>query len=179
MIFEIAKKPLLVIATLCLFLTLSGCITSNHIQQKSKRTYFSHSIHNSTRPDRFERLQTSDSVKSFEVTEGVEIVLHFDNDSATVRREDIERLQSFLLNFTSNEMPVFLITGHTDNNNSDLYNISLSDRRAKSTQAQMLRMGVPITQTALRGLGESAPVATNESVDGRQSNRRVTVSAIN
>lgn len=161
-------------------IVLTGCVaTGSNSADTSKRIYFSHSIDQSIKPDLFKQLATSSQPVENNPINAPEVVLHFDNDSAVVRSEDIERLQSFLLSFNAKQMPVFLITGHTDSNHSDQYNISLSDRRAKSTQAQMLMMGVPITQTALRGLGESTPVASNDTNDGRQSNRRVSVRAIN
>lgn len=161
-------------------LLLTGCFTTaSKSADTSKRVFFSHSIDNVRSPDLFNQLPTSDQSVEGRPISAPELVLHFDNDSAVVRSEDIERLQSFVLNFNQRQMPVFLITGHTDNTHSDQYNIGLSERRAKATQAQMLRMGVPITQTALRGLGESTPIATNDSNNGRQSNRRVTVRAIN
>lgn len=160
---------------------LTGCASGTKTSDRSvEKIYFSHSIDNVPSPELFNQLEETDS-ESPTVGElsTPEVVLYFDNDSAIVRSEDIERLQSFLLSFPPQTMPVFLITGHTDSNHSDVYNIGLSDRRAKSTQMQMLQMGVPITQTALRGLGESTPIASNSSDHGRQTNRRVTVRAIN
>lgn len=170
-----------VLACITALSLLSGCASGTKAPDRnSGKIYFSHSINNTPSPDLFKQLEvTGEEVFAEDGFPVPEVVLYFDNDSAVVRDEDVERLQSFLLNFPPKTLPVFLITGHTDSNHSDLYNIGLSDRRAKSTQAQMLRMGVPITQTALRGLGESNPVASNESNDGRQSNRRVTVRAIN
>lgn len=160
---------------------LSGCISGTQLPASiDQRIYFSHSIDKPRQSDLVDKREAfADAASTVTEVSTPELVLYFDNDSATVRREDIERLQSFLLNFPAQTMPVFLITGHTDSNHSDLYNIGLSDRRARSTQAQMLKMGVPITQTALRGLGESTPIASNTNDEGRQSNRRVTVKAIN
>lgn len=158
---------------------LGGCVSPNHKNRDAQRIYFSHSFDQSEKSALLREPPTNSYNILLADQKLPEVVLHFDNDSAEVRDDDIERLQSFLLTFSGKQFPVFLITGHTDSSHSDIYNIGLSDRRAKSTQAQMLRMGVPITQTALRGLGESTPVASNTSYDGRQSNRRVTVRAIN
>lgn len=166
-----------ILATLCL---MTGCIINPKQDiTRSNQTYFSHSTPNVAYPSRSTTIQHGKTTNRNAISRpATALILHFDNDSAAVRREDIERLQSFLLNFPSNQMPIFLITGHTDNNHSDVYNIRLSERRAKSIQSQMVIMGVPITQTAIRGLGESNPLASNTSDDGRQSNRRVTVQVI-
>lgn len=169
------------LASVTALVLLTGCVSGTKTPDRNvEKIYFSHSIDNAPSPSLFKLLEeTGGNSPTVNEISTPEVVLYFDNDSAVVRSEDVERLQSFLLNFPPQTMPVFLITGHTDSNHSDLYNISLSDRRAKSTQTQMLKMGVPITQTALRGLGESTPVASNSSDDGRQTNRRVTVRAIN
>ena len=175
-----SRATMLLACSMALVL-LTGCVSGIKTSDRTfEKIYFSHSIDNAPSPKFFKQLEQTDA-DSPTVGElsTPEVVLYFDNDSEIVRSEDIERLQSFLLNFPPQTMPVFLITGHTDSNHSDVYNIGLSDRRAKSTQMQMLRMGVPITQTALRGLGESTPVASNTSDDGRQTNRRVTIRAIN
>ncbi|NVK01401.1 MAG: OmpA family protein [Oceanospirillaceae bacterium] len=157
---------------------LTGCTTTTESTQSSgQKIYFSHAIDNLSTPD-FDR-QGARSPKSVSnVQLGPSVVLHFDNDSAIVRSEDVERLQSFLLSFSTEEMPQFLVTGHTDSNHTDRYNIELADRRAKSTRSQMQSMGVPLSNLSLKSLGESTPVSDNLSESGRQENRRVTVTLI-
>lgn len=66
-----------------------------------------------------------------------------------------------------------LIEGHTDNVGSDLNNQGLSERRAQAVQMALAQRGVNRNQITALGKGENFPLASNESVDGRQSNRRV------
>lgn len=66
-----------------------------------------------------------------------------------------------------------VIEGHTDNVGSDQSNQGLSERRAQSVQSALAQRGVARTQITALGKGEHSPIATNDSADGRQSNRRV------
>jgi outer membrane protein OmpA-like peptidoglycan-associated protein len=66
-----------------------------------------------------------------------------------------------------------VIEGHTDNVGSDLSNQGLSERRAQSVQSALMGRGVARNQISSLGKGENFPVATNDTAEGRQSNRRV------
>jgi outer membrane protein OmpA-like peptidoglycan-associated protein len=65
------------------------------------------------------------------------------------------------------------IEGHTDNVGTDEYNQQLSERRAGSVRNFLVQQGVPPTSVSAMGYGESQPVATNGTAEGRQTNRRV------
>ena len=65
------------------------------------------------------------------------------------------------------------IGGHTDAKGSDEYNAALSDRRAKSVKTYLVKQGIASTRMSSKGYGESMPVATNDSDEGRELNRRV------
>ena len=65
------------------------------------------------------------------------------------------------------------IEGHTDSVGADDYNQSLSERRAESVRTYLVSQNIaPATVSAI-GLGETKPVATNDTASGRQQNRRV------
>jgi OOP family OmpA-OmpF porin len=65
------------------------------------------------------------------------------------------------------------IVGHTDSVGAEAYNQALSQRRAEAVRRYLERKGVPAEALTARGLGESEPVASNETDDGRARNRRV------
>jgi outer membrane protein OmpA-like peptidoglycan-associated protein len=65
------------------------------------------------------------------------------------------------------------IAGHTDSTNTDEYNQTLSESRAHAVFAWLTRNGSEAARLTARGYGESEPVATNETEEGRQKNRRV------
>jgi outer membrane protein OmpA-like peptidoglycan-associated protein len=66
-----------------------------------------------------------------------------------------------------------VIEGHTDNVGSEQNNQGLSERRAQSVQAALMQRDVARSQISSLGKGENFPIGSNDSVDGRQSNRRV------
>jgi outer membrane protein OmpA-like peptidoglycan-associated protein len=65
------------------------------------------------------------------------------------------------------------VEGHTDSVGSDEYNLQLSQKRAQAVRDYLVQQGIPDNAIASRGLGKSAPVATNDTAEGRQQNRRV------
>jgi outer membrane protein OmpA-like peptidoglycan-associated protein len=66
-----------------------------------------------------------------------------------------------------------LIEGHTDATGTEEYNLSLSRDRAQAVGNFLAGMQVDATRFTIMGYGESQPIASNESVEGRQANRRV------
>lgn len=67
------------------------------------------------------------------------------------------------------------IEGHTDAQGSDQSNMELSQRRAATVQSFFVSRGVPADKVTATGVGESRPVADNNSPEGRANNRRVEI----
>lgn len=65
------------------------------------------------------------------------------------------------------------IEGHTDSYGTDAYNLKLSDRRANAVRNELIRRGVDPKRMTTVGYGESQPVASNDTEEGRAYNRRV------
>ncbi len=68
-----------------------------------------------------------------------------------------------------------LIIGHTDNTGSDNFNLSIAAQRAISVRDWLLKEHIPASQLATRSAGATEPVASNDTANGRQQNRRVEV----
>jgi outer membrane protein OmpA-like peptidoglycan-associated protein len=68
-----------------------------------------------------------------------------------------------------------LVTGHTDSDGSDDYNKKLSEDRATSVSDYMKTMGIATARITPVGLGETEPVATNDTPANKQLNRRVEI----
>ena len=66
------------------------------------------------------------------------------------------------------------IQGHTDSKGSNNYNEGLSVRRASTVASYLRGGGITSSRITTKGYGETAPVASNETDDGRAQNRRVT-----
>lgn len=69
-----------------------------------------------------------------------------------------------------------LIEGHTDSSGKDDYNMSLSEKRAKSVQGYLTQQSVSSSRMTAKWYGESKPIATNDTEEGKAKNRRVEIS---
>ena len=71
------------------------------------------------------------------------------------------------------EIPAIFIEGHTDSDGRDDYNLELSDRRAKSVLRYLADKGVEGARLKAKGFGETNPIASNATEEGKAQNRRV------
>lgn len=97
----------------------------------------------------------------------------FPVDSATIQPAFQQTLSDVAQTLNRYESSYIDVYGHTDSSGSDAYNQGLSERRAASVSAFLQRQGVNGARLATRGYGETQPVASNETIDGRAQNRRV------
>jgi len=99
----------------------------------------------------------------------------FDVDSAFVRGSSREVIFDVARNLQEFPNTSVNVTGHTDNTGTSSYNQSLSQRRAESVGELLVNAGVERGRIVTFGAGENQPVASNETFDGRQANRRVEI----
>jgi len=85
-------------------------------------------------------------------------------------RERLAKISGIVLAYPSLHLEV---EGHTDSVGSDEYNQELSERRAQAVRDYLVQEGIASRAITARGLGKNAPVAANETPEGRQQNRRV------
>jgi outer membrane protein OmpA-like peptidoglycan-associated protein len=97
----------------------------------------------------------------------------FATDSAAVSADFYPVLDSVSLVLEEYEKTVIDVIGHTDSTGDAAYNQRLSERRAQAVGAYLDRHGVASNRILTRGLGESSPIASNETAAGRAQNRRV------
>ncbi|MBL0156192.1 MAG: OmpA family protein [Bryobacterales bacterium] len=67
------------------------------------------------------------------------------------------------------------VEGHTDSVGADDYNQQLSEQRGSSVRDYLTQQGMPSSSVTAKGFGETQPVASNDTTDGRQQNRRVEI----
>jgi len=102
---------------------------------------------------------------------GTSILFGFDSDKLN---DNASQLLDKLIELMKDNKRVQLeIAGHTDATGPEMYNLSLSDRRAKSVLAYFVKKGMKSSRFEVRGYGETKPIASNDTSDGRQKNRRV------
>jgi outer membrane protein OmpA-like peptidoglycan-associated protein len=70
-----------------------------------------------------------------------------------------------------------VVTGYTDSVGSDTYNLKLSERRANTVRDALVADGIAADRITTKGMGESNPVASNDTAAGRAQNRRVDIVA--
>ncbi|MDD3009064.1 MAG: OmpA family protein [Arcobacter sp.] len=106
--------------------------------------------------------------------ETVNLNINFDNNSAEIKNIYNEKLHQFANMLKANQSMTALIEAHTDSKGSDAYNQNLSDRRAISVVNELKSFGIEYTRLKAIGYGETQPIATNDTEEGKAKNRRVT-----
>jgi len=71
------------------------------------------------------------------------------------------------------------VAGHTDSVGTDAYNLDLSQRRAESVRQYLIDKGVDSGNLSAKGYGESQPIESNDTEEGRDENRRVNLRILN
>jgi OOP family OmpA-OmpF porin len=117
----------------------------------------------------------------FPIPEKVSITLlvEFDFDKAVVKPQyhgDLQKVANFLKAYPDTTAE---LEGHTDSIGSDEYNMKLSQRRAASVKKYLVeKLGIDAARLSSVGYGESRPVASNKTDEGRQKNRRVVANVV-
>lgn len=113
------------------------------------------------------------------IGEGIKITFDsgilFDVNKADLRPEAKANLESLAKTLNKYQDTDILVEGDTDNTGSEEYNLKLSERRAQSVANYLMGLGVAGSRISTVGLGESNPIASNDTEYGRQQNRRVEV----
>ncbi len=110
------------------------------------------------------------------IRKGESIVLkniYFETAKADLRQEAYVELDKLLRLMQENPKLVIEIQGHTDSDGDDARNLDLSRRRAESLIGFLQKKGITTTRLKSVGYGETKPIATNDTPEGKQQNRRV------
>jgi outer membrane protein OmpA-like peptidoglycan-associated protein len=102
----------------------------------------------------------------------------FATNSADLNAGFFDVLNSVSMVVNEFEQTVIEIAGHTDSTGTDAYNQQLSERRAAAVSSYLRTREVLDERIITVGMGEGRPVAPNETVDGRQQNRRVELTLV-
>ena len=112
------------------------------------------------------------------VGEGIKVTMKenivnfaFDSSNLTsAAKTNLDKLAKVLKNNPDTNINIY---GHTDSKGSDSYNLALSERRANAVKSYLSSKGISSSRMIATGMGESNPVATNDTESGRAQNRRV------
>ncbi|MGE0771127.1 MAG: OmpA family protein [Cyclobacteriaceae bacterium] len=99
--------------------------------------------------------------------------IYFDFDKTTLKSESYVELNKVVDFLRQNPSVEIEISGHTDNKGSDTYNESLSQGRSQAVVDYLISQGIESYRLSAHGYGESKPIDTNDTDEGRANNRRV------
>jgi len=102
----------------------------------------------------------------------------FDVNSSTLKpqfRSTLDQIAGSLNQYPNSLIDVY---GHTDSTGSDQYNQALSERRASTVANYLVTQGVSGARIRSQGFGETMPVASNDTEQGRARNRRVEIKIV-
>ena len=105
------------------------------------------------------------------------VVLHinFETGKSNLKSKEKEKLKGIISYLKTNPTQQVEISGHTDDEGTDEFNLSLSENRAKSVKKYFITHGISSKRIVTAGYGLSQPIAGNDTDDGKQENRRVEI----
>ena len=101
--------------------------------------------------------------------------LHFATNKTRILSISEEALQDLYMYLARNPQVRIRIIGHTDNVGKDAANQKLSEGRANAVMADLIERGISADRLQAEGRGETQPIDTNDTEEGRQNNRRVEI----
>ena len=115
-------------------------------------------------------------VKDLSLTYDDKCILHdinFEFDSSRLTAASKAQLDKIAAGLRGQPTMGLVIEGHTDATGPDAYNPKLSKERAGSARSYLIEQGIEASRLEATGYGESKPIATNKTKEGRAENRRV------
>ncbi|TEA74209.1 outer membrane protein OmpA [Allopusillimonas ginsengisoli] len=102
----------------------------------------------------------------------------FDFDKSTIKPEGRQILDQVAAQVDTINLETLIATGHTDSIGTEEYNMGLSQRRANAVKDYLVGKGIPADRIYVEGKGETSPVASNSTREGRAQNRRVEIEIV-
>lgn len=103
---------------------------------------------------------------------------HFAVDSAELKPDGIEQIRQLAARAKNVEDLGIEVNGHADSTGPEEYNLRLSQQRARSVKEVLVEQGIDPAVIRTNGYGETVPIASNTTPEGRAKNRRVDVTVI-
>jgi len=97
----------------------------------------------------------------------------FGFDNATISEAYAPLFDNAIYVLKRNPSMTVELDGHTDSTGPAAYNLGLSERRAQAVKAHLVENGIAADRLTIKGFGETQPIASNDTAEGRAENRRV------
>lgn len=115
------------------------------------------------------------------IMKGSRIILNnifFETDSSNLKNNSQTELKKLISFMNINSSIKVEISGHTDNKGNSSHNLDLSNRRAKAVYEYLIKNSVKAERLSYKGFGQTMPIATNDTEEGRALNRRTEIKII-
>lgn len=99
--------------------------------------------------------------------------IFFNTGSANLKPASLAQIEAIAKQLADNEQTKILIRGHSDNTGSAQQNLLLSLSRSGSMKKALGKMGIKANRISIEGVGPLEPIASNETAEGREKNRRI------
>lgn len=111
------------------------------------------------------------------INEFYKFSIHFDNGRYAIKKSFDDSVKDFADYVKANDSDIIL-QGHTDSTGTAKSNLVLSNKRANAVKSRLIKLGVKADKIQIQGFGDTRPVDTNQTDEGRSKNRRVDMIAI-
>ena len=101
--------------------------------------------------------------------------IHFATNKTIPKPDSKATLDALLSVLKSDKKLKIIIVGHTDSDGTEEFNQKLSEKRAESVRSWLTKHGISGSRMKYKGMGESSPVASNKTKEGKALNRRVEI----
>lgn len=120
-------------------------------------------------------------IKLNKIKAGEHVVLKnifFDVNKYDLKNESASELNKLIAFLKNNPTSKIEIAGHTDNTGDKKFNQTLSENRAKAVYDYLITKNIPASRLSYKGYGDTKPVATNETPEGKAQNRRTVFTVV-
>ncbi|MBN2866379.1 MAG: OmpA family protein, partial [Thiotrichales bacterium] len=123
--------------------------------------------------------QVVDAEPEIKVAKPLSFSGFFETDGNNLSAKAKMKLDKYVDYLNAHPTEKVVVTGYTDDRGAATYNQQLSEKRAKAVKAYLTSNGINANRITTKGMGESNPVADNNTADGRAQNRRVELDITN
>jgi outer membrane protein OmpA-like peptidoglycan-associated protein len=158
-------------------ITLAGIVESENVKGRAvkiaKDIWGNNSVYNALKVNKLEEPSNVELIQK-KLDETIELTnIEFETGNTIIKPKSFSILSNVADILIKNPEIAISVNGHTDSKGNPELNTKLSKQRAESVKRHLVKRGVENNRIYINGYGSSRPIADNNTVEGRQKNRRV------